>query len=805
MKILPADAMNPDINEKLFLAHLKLERGDFLELVHDLNDILRSYSDIDSSNLIKIYHDLYIANRNIGRYNMALDYLQKESFIIQSISPEAWSSLASNVIAIGDINASMRLFTVAHKSYSKGYEFLNKMNRSDLDYRLRLILLELKIGNAYYKSRDYGEAINSFLKCASFNSERNVINCERIFEPLAKAYALNGEYELAESYFLKCEEIYVSNYSEDYFKLSSLYTDIGIFYQATYRNEESLEFYLRALYISIKNYGTKHPKTSEIYRLLGDHFFENREFKNALQYYQKSIYALAENLTDKRLYAIPDIIDLYFNNDMLELLLLKTHTLLIVSKSFSVDKNQPVEELSAAYETIGLYLDYIDLLEENYIPNNIRIIIEKNDEHVYNEFIEILLSLYEKTKNSKYLSELYLLVSERKEKETIIQNVENNDIFLESTINQIERKKKGIVNDLEACSLLIAKEKRKQHSDSLKLRSWKESYKDLNEQYYLLSTRSFYGIQINPKDHLDFNGRLSISKIQKGLRSNEVFIDYYFTENNFIAGSMCLVFIISRNNIYIHSSILSQTTRMDISRILEWNKRTNLDSLPSEEHRMYISSLYSVYFNLFKPIESYFSGKNLIICPNKELLGVPINGLIRTPPYSKSINYKELNYLVNEYTIRYCLVPSKLDKNEGKYKIRNFLKNNHEDNIILYRNYDNSIQTYSEFMSKTMNSGSHSIIALFSPILKDSESDKFIMGTYNKFFKWFRKSKALHKSQLKYLNQNNNLKDPYYWAGYQLFGNDYKMINPWRLICTVLSMIIVTYVVSKYSMWRTKN
>jgi CHAT domain-containing protein len=140
---------------------------------------------------------------------------------------------------------------------------------------------------------------------------------------------------------------------------------------------------------------------------------------------------------------------------------------------------------------------------------------------------------------------------------------------------------------------------------------------------------------------------ITVKGLQSELRKeNEVLIDFY------VWGQDLYSIIISGKDF----NIMKQTTSNNFSSAI-WRQRKNLlINKPNEYARIsniiYLETLDSVLNIVPKEIS------RLIICPDASLQGIPWDALVVDTANTKS--YKELNYLLNRFTIRTVLTPRHL-------------------------------------------------------------------------------------------------------------------------------------------------
>lgn len=78
----------------------------------------------------------------------------------------------------------------------------------------------------------------------------------------------------------------------------------------------------------------------------------------------------------------------------------------------------------------------------------------------------------------------------------------------------------------------------------------------------------------------------------------------------------------------------------------------------------------------------------------------------------------------------------------------------------------------------------------------DKETKRIMVSFYKNLKNGMSKSKALHKAKLEYLTitKDNNLKHPFYWAGFVITGNNQTLPNNDNVIIYIISSILLLFI-----------
>lgn len=152
----------------------------------------------------------------------------------------------------------------------------------------------------------------------------------------------------------------------------------------------------------------------------------------------------------------------------------------------------------------------------------------------------------------------------------------------------------------------------------------------------------------------------SVSMIQQRLgEENSFLLDFY------VSGLDLYTVIISKNTMKVEKQELNSEFKKDVYKL-----KKSLPVISVEEYTRLSNNIYKG--TLDSPLINLPSGvKRLVICPDENLINIPWDGLVTDTLNVRS--FRELNYVLNRYSIRTVLTPSHLVRpskvTEGFYGI----------------------------------------------------------------------------------------------------------------------------------------
>lgn len=162
---------------------------------------------------------------------------------------------------------------------------------------------------------------------------------------------------------------------------------------------------------------------------------------------------------------------------------------------------------------------------------------------------------------------------------------------------------------------------------------------------------------------------IPVETIQANLKSDESLIEYVISEKRDSGERTLYAFVITRQNLVCHTELIDSTLASDFSGLKEQlNSQFNVNNNIENYNRMN-QRLFDAYTLLIRPIEKYFTGKELIIIPDDEISYLPFDAFITSWKKNDKINYAGLAYLIRDYSISYGYSTNTLWNNKSKAEI----------------------------------------------------------------------------------------------------------------------------------------
>ena len=143
-------------------------------------------------------------------------------------------------------------------------------------------------------------------------------------------------------------------------------------------------------------------------------------------------------------------------------------------------------------------------------------------------------------------------------------------------------------------------------------------------------------------------GVISVKELRKILADEDILIEYMLTSHDlytFVVSKKEMTFIETPIDTQLVNHIFALRENLYPPNAANYNYNNYLD---------YQNRAYALYLKLIHPIKDYIEGKNIILIPDGELAYLSFESLIDTSLNSKTINFKDLPYLLHKYTFNYA-------------------------------------------------------------------------------------------------------------------------------------------------------
>lgn len=579
---------------------------EILSEIYKMKGMVETYN--ENHELSKIYYDQaieYLLQSNHSELELASLYNKKGLALLFTKQP----------------NSAIKYFNLVIQIYLK--EFHSNAALGNIYYNL---------GMAYYDLEDYKTALNHFKKSLKLDSGISNYFSHRF---IANTYFSLDSIDLARN---KYEEVlnYLNEFkSNDTYQIAFTKLHYG---QLLVEKTNDTQLGEKILAECIDGF-YKHFNGSDInlispLNILGTYYIKNNQIDRGLDSLQKAISIAASGFNYDNFYQNPDYKLLKNNNISNNTLAWKAYGLYL-----RYLKTADIEDLNASQNTYKFYI-YCTSENRKYFDNSSSLLTSSQVHYVYNEAINVTNLLYNKTKDYKYLEDIFGFI-EGKKSFTLFQSLKIlEQKKLLNIPKELIEKEDQLKYQLNLISeKIIAEENGNNNRDTL--RNLRKTEVTLNEKLDSLQNifkeqySGFYELKYGFKD-------LTIPEIQNKTPDKTAFVNYSISDS--LLHTICIT----------HDTLIYFTQRIDylfferINTMVRLLKNVDTDHSYLEFQKFSHSS-YALYQKLIQPIESFIKDHQLIIIPDDELNYISFDALIEEFPSIDRPDYRELKYLIKKY------------------------------------------------------------------------------------------------------------------------------------------------------------
>jgi len=560
-------------------------------------NIMENMKAEDKEFMIRCYYNLAETNREIGELDKALVYANEMINRIDSslYNNKIFKELAFTLVA--NIYFSKKEYDKAIQYYKRAIQLNIKNNLKENNY---LAMYYTNLGLLFQLTNDLTMSIDYCNKAEKILLPEKPVSLSYVYNYLAKAYWELRQYEIAKSYLLKCIALRKTYYSD------------------------------------------KHPQTSMTYLNLGRFFYELNRIDSASFYLYQALVAGTKDFKPERTFSLPKL-ESIGNNYFLYKALAQLANL----QDLIYENTGQTDYLKYAMDLYNL-CDTLLESSRTYTSQDVtKFLLAENHKTIYEHAINTAYTLFELSNDSSYLNYIFHFI-EKNRARVLYENVKKNE-FLSSSIlpDSIKSEETKLNYQVNYYKKRIA-EKTVLSDSTMLLDLNNKLYKVFRKQETLQDyIRQKYSIYYQVMYESD---GLLLKDIKQNLEST-IIIEYFWGEDNIYAlrieRDLIDIIRIKKDSIFISN----------LEKVIDLLHCNNVFSF--EEYIAFTDNCYYLFKCLLQPLlmnkhEKYSANKlKLVIIPDENLAYLPFESLITKRPINHTIDYKNLDYLINEYDISY--------------------------------------------------------------------------------------------------------------------------------------------------------
>ncbi len=535
-----------------------------------------------------------------NRYDSANSYFQKAETILAKYKYQLVES-ERLYNTIGVLHYEKGDYRQARNYFQKALEVLPLRHPY---YQELMVNYQVNLAQMYFKMEDYNEANRIYETLLSRG-----INSNEIQHNLGLINLSLGATSRSLQYFRKVS--YSSN------KKVWLYSNMAEAFLSN-GQYDSTEFYLQKAITSSNSFSanTDHVALGLAYRTYGEFSVSKKLLHDALSWYQRALHQFYPAFQDTTGYSNPNSFSGVFSYINL------FHTLVAKSETMH-ELYRTTRDLSWARRELDAYeaaFSLVEYVERTYESDEARLFLDKSKYIIHSKPIDIAYELYEKTKEHKFLEQLYHF--DQRNKASILSIKMHATAFphQDSSFLQQERNIKSEISRLSITSARI--------NDSIAITQINNKVRDLEIE--------LERIRENPKEaNKNFEQIPSIAFLQNELlEKGSALISFHLSKDKLTT------LLISRQNIQCRQEELPSGFLQSVESFIN-NIKSPTSSLEDK-------GLYEFLFHDLKLDDI----DRLIIIPDDELNYLSF----------ESLHDKDGKYLIEKYAVQYQYTTALLRK-----------------------------------------------------------------------------------------------------------------------------------------------
>jgi len=626
--------------------------GNFSLAEDYLERLLKKDYSFSDYQLALVHNRLGYVYFETGQFMESLDQYRLAEGLASRTDPRTLQVRISIHINLGLYYSGLGDYTNALEYNSEAERLLRLVPTWDSISYDKLSKLLLNKGIALYLLGENEEAQGVLNECAQIKRKHNHPYLGSVYFNLARVYENLGDLELSRENYLKGIEQWTSEYDSDYYELANIYLHFGQFLAACDQPEEGLVYLHKSLQNYKKNYGPQHPLTAACYENLARYSLDQGDFNDALDYTQEALQTIEIS-----------------GHDLTLIKILATKT--IAQERLAGGKTSPQEKtkyLQAALATNALSIEVLQRIQNAFLSAESRVFMTSRQKELFTSGIRLNLEMFRLRGDEAYIEEAFLMAAKGKSGELLFEINNKEWLYLESLSDTMAITATELKQLMDHLSNLIQTETMKMNPDSTQMVTW---------QNQLFQTRDSFNRHMGqlrqdfPQiGHFELNDiSFSVNQIRRNLKRNETLVEYFMTGAESAGLENLFIFVISKNDCRFYQS--------SVDPVFHQNMETIIDKLhgfvPYNENKERFDSLklalFGMYQDLVQPVESLFSGKNLLIVPDETLSFIPFDALITRLNADSITNYAGIPYLLQDYNISY-MYNSQLIKRKRSWDLR---------------------------------------------------------------------------------------------------------------------------------------
>lgn len=659
--------------------------GDFELALENFEKVLvirkKMFGD-NSPRLATLLNNIGIQYKNLENLDKAVEYYKKAENLCL-VSGESQSRMLGAIyVNLGNVYMDLGDLNQALLYQQNAYRILKK---DSLANNPNFHISKLNIAEIYLKLGFADKAIR-FAK-SNLKHFPNDLKLN-LYDLIALAYKKTGDYALSNEYYQKAIQIAVEVYGKSSADLIFEYLAYSSFLLSHKQYDKALLYSQKANDIVLDFYGKKSKIYSSILFNYGEyHYYRSLEsgeiadfvkkrkesFFQAIQYYQQSIVALVDSFQTNDPLVNPSIKNVISENQLVEVVKKKALVLGKIADIFhsEFDNRNAEKYLNASLNSLSLAIELIHKLQIGFENEDSKLFLSQNQQSTFFEAINTAYKLYNLTKDRKYVLKAFEF-SEKSKSSNLLASIKDVKAKEFGGIpDSLLGKEKELKSYISVYKSKLFEESHLEKTDTQKVNLYSSKIFKYNEEYNRLidSFEKSYPQYFSLKYE---NKVIRVDQIQAKLNKRQALIEYFLREPEDLSSQGELyLFTVTSDSVTLIKENVEKDFISEIQTFHDFLISPNYFDTKKKDYVDYSVSAFNLYQKLLKPVAKKINGKSITIIPHEKLSYIPFDALISEMPDTTRMNFRDLKYVIRDYSINYgysatLLYESEIKRNGAK-------------------------------------------------------------------------------------------------------------------------------------------
>lgn len=641
--------------------------GDFEEALSNFEQLYKLRQKIygsDNYHLASPLINMGIQYKNLQNQEKAIEVYKMAEKLYISEFGENYALLGAVYTNLGNIYSLTGDYNKALEYHQNAFRILqnDSLNFKDIFQvsKYNIAEIQLKLGNNK-------EAIRFSL----VNLKTTLPDLKpRLYDLIALAYKNEGKFELSEKYYLNAIKSWIDLYGDNNVELVAEYLAYSSFLVSQKNYDRALLYSSKAKSIVLKFYGEKSTTYAEVQSNFGDYYFmknlEARQIDDfrmqrktnlnqAIQYYQNAIVSLVDSFQTKDPLVDPPLKNVISEIQLVEYFKKKALAMGKLADIYlsEFDYENSAKYFNASLNSLTKATQLINRLQIGFENEESKLFLSQNQESTFYEAIQICFKLYNQTKKTEFANQAFEF-SERSKSSNLLASIKDVKAKEFGGIPDSLLKRENILKgNIATYTSMLFEENHLEKPDSQKVNLYSAKIFKFNEEYNRLidsfekSYPQYYALKYE-------NKVVGINDIQSKLSIRQALVEFYVKEPELTANDGELYrFVITKDSLSFSKDNIDYSYVKNIQSVHDFLTNPNYLYTKKKDFVEYSIAAFGLYEKLLKPMARKIKGKDLTVIPHDKLSYIPFDALLSQLPDTSIMNFRNLNYLVRDFTINY--------------------------------------------------------------------------------------------------------------------------------------------------------